>query len=371
MKFTAARLELSSRLQTVMSVVSSKTTLPILANLLIEAEKDKISLSATDLDLSISTSLPAKVAKPGKTTVPARTFTEIIRELPGEEVTCIEQNNRMELKTGQGVYKISGIAADEFPRLPEIKGANKTKIPAAQLVDMVKKTAYAVSLDETRPALNGILWQASGDGMSMVATDGHRLARYTVPENRLSGVAEDLILPPKALQLLAKMAAEYEEDLSVTFGEKNIVFDLGPTTITSRLIEGPYPNYNQVIPSNNDKALRVGVEELTGGVRRVSILSNSLTRQVKFSLSKSGLELSATNQDVGGEAREKIPCEYTGDDLEIGYNAGYVLDILKNLESEKAEFCFSTSISAGIVKACDGPMKENYLCLIMPLRLAE
>jgi len=371
MKFSAARVELSDRLQTVLSVISSKTTLPILANLLIKTEGKTISLSATDLDLSICTSLPGKISKPGKTTVPARVFAEIIRELPGEEVTCTEQNNRMEIKTDRGVYKISGMAADEFPRLPEIKGANQAKIPALQLVEMVKKTAYAVSLDETRPALNGVLWRASGDGMYMVATDGHRLARYTVAEGRLAGVGEDLILPPKTLQLVAKMAADSEEDVGVTFGEKNIVFDLGQTTVTSRLIEGPYPNYEQVIPQTNDKVFKVGVDELTGGVRRVSILSNSLTRQVKFSLSKSGLELSAMNQDIGGEAREKIPCEYIGDDLEVGYNAGYVLDILKNLESEKVEFSLSTSISAGVVKALDGPMRDNYLCLIMPLRLAE
>ncbi len=371
MKFTAAKLELSDRLQTVLSVISSKTTLPILANLMIDAEGDTIKLSATDLDISIATTLSGNIAKSGKTTVPARTFSEIIRELPGDDVTCTEQNNRMEIKAGSGVYKISGMAPDEFPKLPEIKGASQTRIPAEQLLNMVKKTAYAVSADETRPALNGVLWQASGKTMHMVATDGHRLARYTVDDNRLSGVKEDLIIPPKALQLVAKMAVEMEDEIGITFGEKNIVFTLGNTTITSRLIEGPYPSYEQVIPKDNDKKVIVDVAELTGGVRRVSILSNSLTRQVKFSFSKKGLELSATNQDVGGEAKEKIPCDYDGEDLEIGYNAGYVLDILKNLESEKVEFSLSTSISAGLVAACDGPMKDGYLCLIMPLRLAD
>lgn len=371
MKFATSRLELSDRLQTVLSVISSKTTLPILANVLIKADAERISLSATDLDLSISTSLPGKVAKAGQTTVHARTFAEIIRELPGEEVTCSEQNNRLEIRTARGVYKISGMAADEFPRLPEIKGAAQTKMPPDQLAEMVKKTAYAVSADETRPALNGILWQAAEDGMRMAATDGHRLARYMVPENRLTGVSEDIILPAKALQLVTKMTADMSDEIGVTFGEKNTVFNFGETTITSRLIEGPYPNYEQVIPTGNDKIMTVAVEELTGGVRRVSILSNSLTRQVKFSLTKDSLELSATNQDVGGEAKEKIPCEYNGDDLEIGYNAGYVLDILKNLQSEKVEFALSTSIAAGIIKACDGPIKHNYLCLIMPLRLAE
>jgi DNA polymerase-3 subunit beta len=371
MKFATSRVELSDRLQIILSVISSKTTLPILANVLIKADGETISLSATDLDLSITTSLSGKIAKPGQTTVHARTFAEIIRELPGDEIMCTEQNNRLEIRTERGVYKISGMAADEFPRLPDIKTASQTRIPTEQLAEMVKKTAYAVSQDETRPALNGILWQPVKDGMRMVATDGHRLARFVVADNRLAGVEEDIILPAKALQLVTKMAADTENEIGVTFGEKNTVFNLGHTTITSRLIEGPYPNYEQVIPADNDKIFTVDVGELTGGVRRVSILSNSLTRQVKFSLSKDTLELSATNQDVGGEAREKIPCNYSGEDIEIGYNAGYVLDILKNLQSEKAEFSLSTSISAGVIKACDGPIKDNYLCLIMPLRLAE
>jgi len=371
MKFATSRIELSDRLQIVLSVISAKTTLPILANVLIKADGDTIALSATDLDLSISTSLSGKITKSGQTTVHARTFAEIIRELPGEEISCTEQNNRLEIRTSRGVYKISGMAADEFPRLPEVKTSSQVKMPADQLSEMVKRTSYAVSADETRPALNGVLWQASDAGMRMVATDGHRLARYTVADNRLAGVTGDLILPAKALQLVTKMAADTGDDVGITFGEKNIVFNLGHTTITSRLIEGPYPNYEQVIPKDNDKICTVDVGELTGGVRRVSILSNSLTRQVKFSLSKNSLELSATNQDVGGEAREGIPCDYAGEDIEIGYNAGYVLDILKNLQSEKAEFALSTSISAGVIKACDGPIKDNYLCLIMPLRLAE
>ena len=371
MKFSAGKVELAERLQTVLAAVSMKTTLPILGNILLRAEGETANLSATDLDLSITTSVSAKVGKPGMTTVPARIFAEIIRELPGDEVALSEQNNRMEIRAERGVYKLSGMAADEFPRLPQIKGGGHTTIPAAQLADMIKKVIYAVSTDETRPALNGVLWQAVGERMHMVATDGHRLARYTVGDNRLLGVRDDLILPPKTLHLLAKMAADCEGDIEVTFGEKNIAFTLGPTTITSRLIEGPYPNYEQVIPAANDKLLRVDVEELSAGVRRVAILSNSLTRQVKFSLSKDGLELSATNQDVGGEAKEKILCEYSGEDLEIGYNAGYILDILKQVDSQKVEFALATSISAGVIKAGDGPLRDNYFCLIMPLRLAD
>ncbi len=371
MKFTASRLELSDRLQTVLSVISGKTTLPILANVLVTAEDETISLSATDLDVSIQTGVPGKVSKSGQTTVPARTFADIIRELPGEEISCSEQNNRIEIRTPSGQYKISGMAPDEFPRLPEISGAAQVTIPAPELVEMIKRTVYAVSTDESRPALNGLLWQADDQEMHMVATDGHRLARYSVATNRLAGAGEDLIIPAKTLNLIAKLAADQEDDISLSLGEKNVIFHLNNATLSTRLIEGPYPNYRQVIPKGNDKLLKVQTEELAGAVRRVSILSNSLTRQVKFQLSNDGLELSATNQDVGGEAKERVTCQYNGDDLEIGYNATYVLDILKNMNAQEVEIALSSSISAGVVKACDGPNKDNYLCLIMPLRLAE
>jgi DNA polymerase-3 subunit beta len=207
--------------------------------------------------------------------------------------------------------------------------------------------------------------------MHMVATDGHRLARVTLPENHLAGHKGDLIIPPKALALVIKILGDSSDDVGIALGEKNILFRVGDTVVTTRLVEGPYPNYEQVIPKSNDKQMVIDAAQLMAGVRRVAVLSNSLTHQVKFALSNDKLELSAANQDIGGEARETLPCQYKGEDLEIGYNAQYVLDMLKNYEEGDVIFELATSVSAGIVHAAKQEENEDYICLIMPLRLAE
>jgi DNA polymerase-3 subunit beta len=371
MKFTVSRDELADKLQTVLSVVSTRTTLPILGNILLKGEGEQLQIAATDLDLSVTCSLSAKVSKGGVTTVPGRTFADMVRELPEEDVVVSVSNNRMEIKTSRGSYKVSGMPAEEFPKLPSIASSGDVNIPGDQLRSMVRRTAYAVSVDPTRPALNGILWQENGEKMHMVATDGHRLARVTLPENHLAGHKGDLIIPPKALALVIKILGDSSDDVGIALGEKNILFRVGDTVVTTRLVEGPYPNYEQVIPKSNDKQMVIDAAQLMAGVRRVAVLSNSLTHQVKFALSNDKLELSAANQDIGGEARETLPCQYKGEDLEIGYNAQYVLDMLKNYEEGDVIFELATSVSAGIVHAAKQEENEDYICLIMPLRLAE
>lgn len=371
MKFTVKRDALAEKLQTVLSVVSTRTTLPILGNILITAENDGLQFAATDLDLSVTCTIPAKVTKPGTTTMPARTFSEMVRELPDEDVAINVTSNRMEIKTGRGVYRVSGMPAEEFPKLPTVPSTGENLIPGDQLRSMVRRTSYAASVDPTRPALNGILWQSNGEGMNMVATDGHRLARVRMPENRLAGVDGDVIIPPKALSLVLKILGDDEADVGVTLGEKNIMFHVGETVVTSRLIEGPYPNYQQVIPSSNDKQMTIDAGTLMAGVRRVAVLSNSLTHQVRFALTGDKLELSAANQDIGGEAKESLPCQYSGEDLEVGYNANYILDMLKNYENGDVTFELATSVSAGVIHSAIEEKKDEYLCLIMPLRLAE
>ncbi len=371
MKFTVSRDELADKLQTVLSVVSTRTTLPILGNILLKGEGDQLQIAATDLDLSVTCTVAAKVSKGGVTTVPGRTFSDMVRELPDEDVVVNVSNNRMEIKTGRGTYKISGMPAEEFPKLPTITTSGEIHIPGDQLKSMVRRTAYAVSVDPTRPALNGILWQENGEKMHMVATDGHRLARITLPENHLAGHKSDLIIPPKALALVIKILGDSADSVGIALGEKNILFRVGDTIVTTRLVEGPYPNYEQVIPTSNDKRMSVDAATLMAGVRRVAVLSNSLTHQVKFALSNDKLELSAANQDIGGEAKESLPCQYQGEDLEIGYNATYVLDMLKNYEDGDVVFELATSVSAGIIRAAKESKDEDYVCLIMPLRLAE
>lgn len=369
MKFSITTGKIQAALAAVMSVVPTKLTLPVLGNVLIEAVTKQIKLSATDLEITITTTIDADVVKKGSLAIPARTFSEIINALPETEIEIEGIGTRVEMRFSGGDYKISGMSADEFPKLPEVNTSKEVRIPSDIFTRMIQKTSFAVSSDETRPALNGVLWQSSGEKMRMVATDGHRLAKIEADNSKLQGLYDDVIIPPRALNLVTKLAGEKAKEVGVIFGENNIIFTAGDNTVSSRIIEGPYPNFEQVIPSGNDKSLLVSKAQLADSVKRVAILSNSLTRQVKFSVKSEELQLSATNVDLGGEAVETIPCSYDGDELEIGYNANYILDLLKQMDGDEVKFALASSVSAGVVTPAQD--KGDYLCLIMPLRLAD
>ena len=370
MKFTLSKSKLTSCLQSVLQVVPAKSTLPILTNILVEALENKLKISATDLDISITSTVDCSVTRKGGAALPAKILFEIIRELPEAEITFESTNTRVEVRVPNGSYKISTVSADDFPKLPAVNTKKEIRVSGEDLVSMIRRTTFACSTDETRPALNGVLWQTQGDRMQMVATDGHRLAKVSVENTKLKGMSEDIIIPPKVLNLIPKFLTGDDGDIGVIFGENNIIFSLGEIVLTSRLIEGPYPNFEQVIPSKNDKKMVIAKTDLAGAVRRVSILSNALTHQVKFALDKETLALSTSNADVGGEGQEVLPCDYQGDAIEIGYNAAYVLDILTKIDDEEVVFELSSAVAAGVVSSPSVP-KEDFLCLIMPLRLAE
>ncbi len=370
MKFSLSKSKLSGYLQSVMQVVPSKSTLPILSNILFEVLENKLKISATDLEVSITATFEGHVGKQGVAVLPGRILFDIIKELPESEVTFEGTANRVEIKVPNGSYKIACASADDFPKLPVINTKKQIVINGSDLVNMIKKTTFACSIDETRPALNGVLWSTGGDMMTMVATDGHRMAKVSLENKKLKGVAEDIIIPPKVLNIIPKYIDENDGEMGVIFGENNIIFNLGDIILTSRLIEGPYPNYEQVIPGESDKRMVIAKGDLAGAVRRVSILSNSLTHQVKFGIKNNTLTVSTTNTDVGGEGKETLPCEYSGDSIELGYNANYVLEILSRIEGDEAIFELSSNVSAGVVYTPEIP-KERFLCLIMPLRLAD
>ena len=370
MKFSLSKSKLSSCLQSILLVVPTKSTLPVLTNVLVEALENKLKVSATDLEISISSTVECSVTKKGSVALPARILFEIIRELPESEVTFEAVNNRIEIKIPNGSYKIASVSPDDFPKLPAVNTKREIKIEGADLVRMIKKTTFACSTDETRPALNGVLWQTKGERMQMVATDGHRLAKVAHENTRLKGMTEDIIIPPKVLNLIPKFIEGPQREVGIIFGENNIIFNLGETVLTSRLIEGPYPNFDQVIPSTNDKKLTVSKEELGGAVRRVAILSNALTHQVKFSIKKGSLTLSTNNADVGGEGKETLDCDFVGDAVEIGYNAIYINDILARMDGAEVILELSSPVAAGVLYSPDIP-KDDFLCLVMPLRLAD
>jgi len=370
MKFSLPKSRLTHYLQSVLSVVPAKSTLPILSNILLECLDKKIKISATDLDITIMATCDAEVTKKGSAVIPGRMLFDIVKELPETDVTFEGTTNRVEIKVPNGSYKIGGVSPDEFPELPAVNIKKQVTVENEALIKMITRTTFACSRDETRPALNGVLWQTKGDRMTMVATDGHRLARVAVDNKMLKGLNDDVIIPPKVLDLIPKFVDEDAENLGIIFEDNRIIFNLGDIVVSSRLIEGPYPSYEAVIPSSSDKKMIIAKEDLFYSVRRVSILSNSLTHQVKFAVKNNNLILSTTNTDVGGEAKENLPCEYKGEAIEVGYNAGYVNDILSKIDGDEVVFELSTPVSAGLIYTSDVP-KDDFLCLLMPLRLTE
>jgi len=371
MKFKTDRANLHKAAAKLLSVVPPKTTLPILSNILFELDNEKLSLKVTDLDVSMTATIEVETQKTGSIAVPAKIFYEIVKELPDFDLEVSSFENRLEIKCGSGIYKMSGLPPDDFPKLPDVHMGRQIKMSGVILNRIIKKVLFAVSRDETRPSLNGVFWHTKEDSLNLIATDGHRLAKVGRTDLKIGSHAKDIIIPPKALDNLVKLMGEDPGEVGIIINESSIVFVLANEILTSRLLEGPYPNYDQVIPKDNKKILRVDRELLNAALRRVAILSNSLTHQVKFSLRMDELELTATNFDFGGEAKEKLAVSYKNEDLEIGYNANYVLDILKQVDGDEAIFELNTSTTAAIVKSSKKEDNEDHFFLVMPLRLLD
>ena len=416
MHLSIAQSDLSKGIETVLDIVPSRVALPILSNILLEAsmpeqpdEQGRLTFSATDLDISIRTSLPADVAAAGSVTVPARKFAEIIRQLSDFRLSLRLLDKRLTIETSsaedhseeqpgpsEGFYSLSGTSPEDFPTLPlSIQGTTIPFDPGGDDTDkpveyltgsdfrrIVSKVVFAVSQDEARPALGGVFWQITSERFTLVATDGHRLVKVSrsihsgdqaadESEDAPSPQTTEAILPPKALNHLLKLISAGAELRRVTLGENHVLFDLGNTLLFSRLIEGPYVDYEQVIPTSNDKKLIISNQLLAPAIRRVSTLSSSHTHQIRLSVSTNHLQLSATSQEIGGEARETLPATYSDEDLDLGYNANYLLEILRRMDSDDVIFEFSSPVSAALVRPSALPEGEEYVCLLMPLRLTD
>lgn len=369
MNFSVKQNDILKGMQAILSIIPSKSTLPILSNAAFQNSDDELSISATDLDVSIITKIPIQTKERGEITLPAKKVAEVIRELPDQKLEFHLDKQQMKILSSIGTYKILGLNKDEFPDIPQDIEGTEIKVDGSLLHRMIEKSVFAYSTDETRPALNGVLWQIKRDEMRMVATDGHRLAKIVNTETQKNDIDKEVIIPAKALNCLSRFRNEDEVLEKIIVGENHVLFDLGKTRIFSRLIAETYPNYERVIPQDNEKKLTVKRDVLTSSVKRVSILSNAITHQVKFSLDKDKIILSALDQEIGGEAKEEIGAEYVGEPMDIGYNAQYLLEILSHIESEDVIFELSTPTTAGLIYPTEQKKDENYLCLIMPLRL--
>jgi len=375
MKISTDQAHLFSGIQIISTVVPPRATLPILSNVLLAAEQEELTLSATDLDISISTRVDVEVMQPGGVTVPARKLLQIVRELPDTKLVLETEGDRISLSSDQGHYVLTGIPADQFPSLPTDVEGMTVQADADLLRRMIEKTIFAASTDETNPVLNGVLWRIEdreGVGrMTMVATDGHRLARIVMDLPEPVGERAEAILPPKVLHQLVRLISSGAELKKAIVGESFVVFDLGSTVLFSRVIEGPYPDFEQVIPKQNEKKLVASHDILVPAIRRVSILADAETHQVRLSLSENAMKLTSASRDIGAEAREMLQVSYQAEDLEIAYDASYLIDILRNMDSEEVVFELDTPVSAGLIRPVQGEEGQDYLCLIMPLRFME
>lgn len=372
MNFTISKSVLYDALQKVVGVVPQKTTISILTCILLELEDNKLRLTGTDLEISVTLSLDVDGSGDGAVAIPAKLFSEIVRELPDVPINfATEASDKVILSTEKGEYKIAAQPKEDFPKISVEQSELEFELDGVLLSRITNKTIFAVSSDELRPALTGILMELMPNEIRFVGTDGHRLSRIT--SSKFSAPDEtqhNLIVPTKALNLMLKNLKE-EETVAVKVGEDHIVFTLENSIIYSKQINGTYPNYERVIPSDNDRKLIVDRELFISTLRRVSIFSSSLTHQVRLVLSPAEMTIHSEDIEFGAEAKETIPASFNGNWLQIGYNSNYLIDILRHLDSEQLVFELKDSVSAAVIYPPEQEPDEILTMLLMPIRINE
>ena len=370
MKATIERATLLKGLGHVHSVVERRNTIPILSNVLIEAEEGGgLRLMATDLDLQINETVDADVGEPGATTVPAHTLFDIVRKMPeGSQVELIAAEGRMQVNAGRARFTLATLPRDDFPVIAEGELPTAFELPAATLRQIIDKTRFAISTEETRYYLNGIYLHVSDEAQPVLkaaATDGHRLARVTVPRPDGAAGMPGVIIPRKCVAELRKLLDELDGTVQVSLSESKIRFGLGNAVLTSKLIDGTFPDYTRVIPTANDKLLRLDPRALEEGVDRVSTIASERTRAVKMSLDRDRVTLSVTSPE-NGTASEEVSADYGADGIEIGFNARYLLDILGQIEGDVMEVHLADAAAPTLLREND---KAPALYVLMPMRV--
>ena len=351
-------------LQMVHNIVEPRQTLPILANVLLETESDAVRITATDLEVGARVSVPAKVARGGSITVAARKLNEIVRELPAAGLTLrVGDNAAVSLRCGGASYRLVGLGSEDFPAVVPAAPAAWLTIEAKTLREMLSQTTFAISHDESRFALNGVLFAFQPKELRLVATDGHRLAVASrAVGDGLSGTTG--IVPRKAVLEIARVLGA-SEDVQIAITENQFVLQMPNFVMTARLIEGQFPNYEAVVPRGHPGKLVIPRGALMAALRRVSVMAEERNKPVKFVLRPGALNLSAASHDLG-EAEEALAIQYAGEEVAIGFNSRYLLDALTPIEKEEIVFEFKDGLSPGVVKSVE---EEGYCCVIMPMRI--
>jgi DNA polymerase-3 subunit beta len=370
MELVVRKNDLLRELQFFQGIVERKNTIPILANVLLEAKGDEVRFLATDLEVGLRSRCTASVAKSGALTLPAKKFYEIIKSLPETDIRIAEDKGGVKVAADRFDSRMQTLPREDFPTLPEAGGAVSATLPRAAIREMVAKTQFAITGEDTRYFLNGALFVLRPDSMSLVATDGHRLALVNVPRNGTAGTeAEEVraILPKKTLGELGRLLADGDEDIHYERGENHLFFDVGGRMLISRMIDGQFPAYERVIPKGNDKHIEFERDRLTNAVRRVALLSNERSRAVKFQIEQGKVDVTSSSPELG-EAHEMLPVEYSGGPMQICFNAQYVLDFLAAVSTDVVSFDLKDEVSQAVVKPV-GAEGYDYTYVIMPMRV--
>ena len=362
MKIIIGKEEFLKVVQTVQNVVPSKTIQPILANMLIETLKDRIRLVATDLEIGISATAGVKVAEEGAITVPAKRLSDIIREMPPGEITIsTKKNNMVSIESGSCVFRIMGLPKDDYPQLPDFQQKEGFTLTQPLLKDMLRMTSFAMSHDETRYVLNGINFLVKNNRVRLVATDGRRLAYIEKEAIVPKSIDKDIILSTKAVNELNRLLQD-EGDINIIVDANQALFKMGNTTLITRLVEGEFPKYEQVIPKETKGKIKTDRQKLLEAIRRASLLSNPESLAIRMDISRNHVIISKHTPEVG-EEREEIDVEYNGPDFAIGFNPHYLLDVLKNLDGSEIELELIDPEKPGVIRL------ENYIYILLPMQL--
>jgi DNA polymerase III subunit beta len=365
MKFSATKEKLLEGLQQVQNVVSTRTTLPILSNVLLQASDGAVHLTTTDLDVGVRGSFEADVEKEGATTLPARRLFNIVRELPASEIQIdVDGKNAASIRSGQSFFKILGLPEEEFPPLPKFEDAKVVTIRQKDLRDGLKKTSYAISTDETRYVLNGLLFSFKENKLTLVATDGRRLAMVDIELEIPRSQETDIIVPTKAVTELQRLLTD-DADVKLSVANGQIAFDLNKTLLVSKLIEGNYPNYKQVIPGEAKERVTLERETLLNSLRRVSLLASEKSNSIKLSFSKNNIDITANTPEVG-EAKESLAVQYKGRDFSIAFNPEFMMAPLRNLTEDEVFLDLIDEMSPGVLK-----IQTPFLYVLMPMRISS
>jgi DNA polymerase III subunit beta len=371
MEITVSKFELLRELTATQGVVERKTTIPILSNYLFEAAGDKLSLTATDLDLSLRTACAAKVKKEGSCTIPARKLHDYVKLLPDADITIkLLENHWVSIRCGRSNTKMVGMARSNFPSLPAFPTAGVVKIPAQVLRGMIAKTGFAIANEESRYTLNGALMVLKPESITMVATDGHRLSHIERSGEKFDGISGEMktLIPKKAMdELKSLLDGTDTETIDFAKDESTLYFRIGPRLLTSRQLTGQFPNYEAVLPKDNSKSITVNGEDLSAAISRVAQFADERSRAVRIKLEKGELKLSASSTE-SGESEDSLETNYNGDALTVGFNAQYILDFLKAVAAGEVKLELKDAQSAGQLRPADSE-DYKYRYIVMPMRI--